>query len=225
VRALTRALRRMPPDAAAAALQPELLPRLFAAFAHPAADVRKAVRAPRPARGTFTAARAAPPVPAPHAQAAGCVEDERMPGAALLRVVAAGRPCTRRGRTARLSAQGSVPRLVCRPRRSPGLHCRRLCWPEAAGLWQRAARRCSGTPRRVAAGCKGRALRGRPDAAPTLPSPCARQVVFCLVDMWGVLGEALAPHLAPLAPSQRRLVAIYVERARDRDGAAARAPG
>jgi len=50
-------------------------------------------------------------------------------------------------------------------------------------------------------------------------------VVFCLVDLWGVLGEVLAPHLAPLAPSQRRLVAIYVERARERAGSAARAPG
>lgn len=44
VRALARVLRRMPADAAAAALQPELLPRLFQAFEHPAADVRKAVR-------------------------------------------------------------------------------------------------------------------------------------------------------------------------------------
>lgn len=44
VRALARVLRHMPADAAAAALQPELLPRLFQAFEHPAADVRKAVR-------------------------------------------------------------------------------------------------------------------------------------------------------------------------------------
>ena len=44
VRALARMLRRMPAREAEAALQPELLPRLFQALAHPTADVRKAVR-------------------------------------------------------------------------------------------------------------------------------------------------------------------------------------
>ena len=48
-----------------------------------------------------------------------------------------------------------------------------------------------------------------------------RQVVFCLVDLWSVLGEALERHLVPLAPSQRRLVAIYVERAAQKASAAA----
>ena len=40
-----------------------------------------------------------------------------------------------------------------------------------------------------------------------------RAVVLCLVDMWRTLGDALAPLLADLKPTQHRLVQVYMERA------------
>lgn len=48
-----------------------------------------------------------------------------------------------------------------------------------------------------------------------------KAVVFALVDMWVVLGDALTPHLGALSTSQLKLVTIYVNKVRGR--AAARA--
>ena len=39
-----------------------------------------------------------------------------------------------------------------------------------------------------------------------------KAVVFCLVDMWVVLGDALTPHLGALSTSQLKLVTIYVNK-------------
>ena len=39
-----------------------------------------------------------------------------------------------------------------------------------------------------------------------------KAVVFCLVDMYMVLGEQLTPHLAVLSTSQLKLVTIYINR-------------
>eukprot|EP00891_Asterochloris_glomerata_P008401 jgi/Astpho2/8401/Aster-x1496 len=39
-----------------------------------------------------------------------------------------------------------------------------------------------------------------------------KATVFCLVDLWLVVGEALMPHLAPLSVSQMKLITIYVDR-------------
>ncbi|KAK9843845.1 hypothetical protein WJX81_008697 [Elliptochloris bilobata] len=89
---------------------------------------------------------------------------------------------------------------------------------------QAAVRTLARVLRRMPAGEAAAAL--QPDLLPRLfqafahPAADVRKaVVFCLVDLWGVLGEALEPQLAPLAPSQRRLVAIYVERAAQRPSA------
>lgn len=40
-----------------------------------------------------------------------------------------------------------------------------------------------------------------------------KSVVFSLVEAWKVLGDELLPQLAPLPPSQHKLVAVYIERA------------
>lgn len=59
--------------------------------------------------------------------------------------------------------------------------------------------------------------------APALVSLCAqafnhpsadvrKAVVFCLVDMYLVLGEALTPHLQALSTAQLKLVTIYITR-------------
>ena len=42
--------------------------------------------------------------------------------------------------------------------------------------------------------------------------PRLQAVVFCLVDMYMVLGEQLTPHLAVLSTSQLKLVTIYINR-------------
>jgi CLIP-associating protein 1/2 len=39
-----------------------------------------------------------------------------------------------------------------------------------------------------------------------------KAVVFCLVDMYLVLGEQLTPHLAALSTSQLKLVTIYINK-------------
>ena len=44
------------------------------------------------------------------------------------------------------------------------------------------------------------------------------------MDLWGVVGEELAGHLAPLALSGRKLVAIYVDRAKRRASGAGPLP-
>jgi len=41
-----------------------------------------------------------------------------------------------------------------------------------------------------------------------------KAVVFCLVDMYMILGEQLTPHLAILSTSQLKLVTIYIDRVR-----------
>jgi len=41
-----------------------------------------------------------------------------------------------------------------------------------------------------------------------------KAVVFCLVDMYMILGEQLTPHLAVLSTSQLKLVTIYIDRVR-----------
>lgn len=43
-------------------------------------------------------------------------------------------------------------------------------------------------------------------------------MVFALVDMWLLLGDALTPHFAPLSTSQLKLVTIYVNRANSSKG-------
>jgi CLIP-associating protein 1/2 len=58
-------------------------------------------------------------------------------------------------------------------------------------------------------------------------SPCAdvrKAVTFALVQMHGVLGESLAPHLAELSSSQLKLVMIYINRTggKTRDDSAGR---
>ena len=37
--------------------------------------------------------------------------------------------------------------------------------------------------------------------------------VFCLVELWCKLGEALLPHLSALSDAQRKLIDIYFRRA------------
>ena len=56
-----------------------------------------------------------------------------------------------------------------------------------------------------------------PAKAPTrvLPRICyitLQAVVFCLVDMYLILGEQLTPHLEALSTSQLKLVTIYINK-------------
>lgn len=48
--------------------------------------------------------------------------------------------------------------------------------------------------------------------------------MFCLVDLYGQLGDVLSPKLSPLTTAQRKLLTIYIERRRAEQQAAAR-PG
>jgi len=43
-----------------------------------------------------------------------------------------------------------------------------------------------------------------------------KAVVFCVVDMYTVIGEQLTPHLAVLSTSQLKLVTIYINRRQQR---------
>jgi CLIP-associating protein 1/2 len=41
-------------------------------------------------------------------------------------------------------------------------------------------------------------------------------VVFCLVDLYLVLGDDLVPYLSSLTTSQKKLVTIYINRAKNK---------
>lgn len=41
-------------------------------------------------------------------------------------------------------------------------------------------------------------------------------MVFCLVDLYMVLGDELVPFLSSLTTSQRKLVTIYINRAKNK---------
>lgn len=46
-----------------------------------------------------------------------------------------------------------------------------------------------------------------------------KTIVFCLVDLYVVLGDALMPHLEALSPAQLKLLTIYIQRTMQARGA------